>query len=678
MSLQQPDLGSHTSRFIEKDGLKFRDLDGDGQLSPYEDWRLSAEERAADLVERMTMEEKAGLMVIGSHFPGYSAMLPERDGKNPEKCEPLLNPEDVWRSENPITGVPFTEPVLVTSSAENAINLRNQRYLVVRDNLPPRELATWTNAIQEIAEKSRLGIPAVFASNPRNHVALVAQFGVNESAGVFSEWPGELGLAALRDPELMETFGTEAAKEWRAGGVHKLYGYMADLASEPRWSRFNGTFGEDPQLISDYIAALVRGLQGPELSASSVATTIKHFPGGGVRFDGHDPHFHWGQTNEYPTEDALGKYHLPPFQAAIDAGCASIMPYYARPMNNSAKQLDQQLWQNPTTQFEEVAFAYNRTFIQDLLRDNMGHRGYVNSDSGVIDAMMWGVEELSEAERFAAAVRAGTDIFSDMANPRCLIEAVTEGHLEEAELNLPVQRLLTEIFQLGLFENPYVSADVAEQVIGAPEVAAMGNKAQLDSVTLLRNNPSVLPLDPAASLKIYPLVTGRTKIDRVQEQLEAAIRAELPSATIVSSEAEADVALIWARPEIALFEDDLEGVSLSVDPRANGVDVDRVQAVEAAVPTILAVNFTNPWILSEIEPGAAAVVGTFEIKPEFLLKALTGQDGGPKGKLPLTVPASVQAIADSPRDVPGLFLDDSYVYVDSSGVAYKYGHGLSF
>lgn len=438
MPQEQPQIGSRLSRVIEQDGLQFRDLDGDGVLAPYEDWRLTPAERAADLVKRMNVEEKAGLMIIGSHYPGYSPLAPESEGKDAEKCEPLLNPVDMWREDNPITGVPFTEPVLATSSTENAINLRNQRYLIVRDNLPARGLATWTNAVQEVAERSRLSIPVVFASNPRNHVALVAQFGVNESAGVFSEWPGELGLAALRDAELMETFGTEAAKEWRAGGVHKLYGYMADLASEPRWSRFNGTFGEDPELISDYIAAVVRGLQGPELSKNSVSTTIKHFPGGGVRLDGHDPHFHWGQTNEYPTEDALGKYHLPPFQAAIDAGCASIMPYYARPMNNSANQLDQQLWQNPTTQFEEVAFTYNRTFIQDLLRDAMGHRGYVNSDSGVIDAMMWGVEELSEPERFAAAVRAGTDVFSDMANPRRLLEAVAEGHLDESELNQPV------------------------------------------------------------------------------------------------------------------------------------------------------------------------------------------------------------------------------------------------
>ncbi|MBD8030981.1 glycoside hydrolase family 3 protein [Corynebacterium gallinarum] len=665
----QPDLGARAAAIIEVDGFKFKDLDGDGQLSPYEDWRLTPEERARDLVGRMTAEEKAGLMIIGSHHPGYSKFLP-----NPKEGQ-LLNDEDVWRTENPITGVPFLEPVLVTSATDTAINQRHQRYLIVRDNLSPEDLTTWTNAVQEVAERSRLGIPVVFTSNPRNHVALVAQFGVNESAGVFSEWPGELGLAALRDPELMETFGEEIAKEWRAGGIHKLYGYMADLASEPRWSRFNGTFGEDPELIADYIGAVVRGMQGPELSSASVATTIKHFPGGGVRLDGHDPHFAWGQTNEYPTENALYQYHLPPFQAAVDAGCSSIMPYYARPMNNSAPQLEEQLWMNPTTQFEEVAFAYNRTFLQDLLREKMGFEGYINSDSGVIDAMMWGVEKLSEPERFAAAVRAGTAIFSDMANPARLLEAVAEGHLEESELNEPVARLLAEIFQLGLFENPYVTDGAA---IGAEAVAALGRKAQIESVTLLRNDARLLPMDLDKALKVYAWVTGRTKIEQVQRQLEEAFGEVFPQVELVSSEAEADLAFVWARPEIALFEDDLEGVSLSVDPRDNGVDVDRVREIQATVPTILAVNFTNPWILSELEPGAAAVVATFEIKPELMLVSLAGEGGGPKGKLPLTVPASAEAIAESPRDVPGKFLGDDYVYVDSTGVAYAYGHGLTF
>ena len=666
MTIRQPTLGSRSKRIIEHDGLQFRDLDGDGVLTPYEDWRLPAGERAADLVGRMTPQEKAGLMVIGSHHPGYSGFLP-----NPS--DELLNPEDVWRDANPITSQPYPEPVLVTSSTDNAINLRHQRFLICRDNLAPKELAVWTNAVQEVAENSRLGIPVSFASNPRNHVALVAQFGVNESAGVFSEWPNELGLAALDDAELMETFGAEIAKEWRAGGIHKLYGYMADVASEPRWSRFNGTFGEDPALASDYTAAVVRGMQGEKLSDASVATTIKHFPGGGVRLDGHDPHFEWGQTNEYPTEDALATYHLPPFQAAVDAGASSIMPYYAKPVNSSDTQLPAEQWAGPGRQFAEVAFAYDPIFLATILREQMGHAGYVNSDSGIIDAMPWGVEELSKPERFAAAVKAGTDIFSDMADPTELNKAYEQGLLADADLDRACTRLLTELFELGLFDNPYVDEDAAAEIIGAEEISALGAKAQRQSVTLLRTG-EILPLRP--NTKIYAYATGRTQSDSVQEKLAAAV--EKFGATLVDAPEEADLAIVWARPEIALFEDDREGVALSVAPRDNGVDVERVVEIEKTVPTLLAVNMTNPWLLAEIEPGAAAVVATFEITPENLLRSLAGEDGGPQGTLPLTVPRSAQAIADSPRDVPGKFCGEDYVYLDRDGVAYSYGHGLRY
>ena len=667
----QPSLGTRTGRLITRDGLQFRDLNGDGELNPYEDWRRSPEERAVDLVRRMTPEEKAGLMIIGSHHPGYSSFLPHAEEGQ------LLNPQDVWRDANPITSQPYPEPVLVTSSTDNAIHLRHQRFLICRDNLEPKDLANWTNAVQELAENSRLGIPAVFASNPRNHVALVAQFGVNESAGVFSEWPNELGLAALEDPGLMETFGEEIAKEWRAGGLHKLYGYMADVASEPRWSRFNGTFGEDVKLVTSYIGNLMRGMQGEELSESSVACTIKHFPGGGVRLDGHDPHFEWGQTNEYPTEGALERYHLPPFQAACVSGASSIMPYYAKPVNTSAAQLDEQFWQGPTTQFAEVAFAYNEVFLEELLRRRLGHRGYVNSDSGVIDAMVWGVESLTKPERFAAAVRAGTDVFSDMADPAELIRAIEQGLLSDADLNQACIRLLSEIFALGLFENPYVDPEAAETVIGGGEVAALGEKAQRQSVTLLRSS-ELLPLKLARAVKVYPFVTGRTLIGDVQAKLEESITRVWSGAHIVATPEEADIALVWARPEIALFEDDREGVPLSVDPRANGVDVDRVREIEQTAPTLLVVNFTNPWLLGEIEPDAAAVVGSFEIHPDHLIRSLAGEDGGPAGRLPMSLPASAEAIENAPRDVPGKYCGEDYPYRDRDGNVYAQGHGLRF
>ncbi|GAB3944551.1 glycoside hydrolase family 3 protein [Corynebacterium tapiri] len=664
----QPRVTSRHKELLTVDGHSFRDLDGDGKLTPYEDWRLSPQERAADLLTRMRPEEKIGLMIIGSHYPGYSEFLDHAEEGQ------LLNPKDVWRDSNPITSQAYPEPVLVTSATDTAINERHQRYLICRDNLAPRDLAVWTNAVQEVAEQSRLGIPVVFASNPRNHVALVATFGVNESSGVFSEWPAEIGLAALDDAERMEDYGRRIAQEWRAAGIHKLYGYMADVASEPRWSRFNGTFGEDPDLASAYLGALVRGMQGAKLSEESVALTVKHFPGGGVRYDGHDPHFEWGQTNEYPTESALGRYHLPPFQAAIDAGVASVMPYYAKPVNESAPQLEEQFWQGPTTQFEEVAFAYNTTFIQRLLRETMGHTGYVNSDSGIIDAMPWGVEELSKPERFAAAVKAGTDIFSDMADPRQLLAAYEQGLLEDADLDQACGRLLKEMFELGLFDNPYVDEAAAERIVGGDEVAELGRAAQRDSVTLLRQGET-LPLN---ARKIFVYVTGRTQPERVQEKLVDAVSRQLPDAELVDSAAEADLAIVWARPEINLFADDKEGTSLSIDPRDNGVDVDRILRIEQDVPTVLCVNLINPWLLGELEPAADSVVATFEITPDELLASLAGVDGGPKGKLPMSLPASVAVVENSARDVPGKFQESGYAYLDRDGVSYEYGYGKRF
>lgn len=199
-------------------------------------------------------------------------------------------------------------------------------------------------------------------------------------------------------------------------------------------------------------------------------------------------------------------------------------------------------------------------------------------------------------------------------------------------------------------------------------------------MTLLRSS-DLFPLDPAADVKIYPFVTGRTQPDRVQAKLDAAIAQVLPNASIVGSPEEADFAFVWARPEINLFEDDKEGVTLSVDPRDNGVDVDRVQEIQNATRTILAVNLINPWLLGEIEPGADAVVATFEIAPEHLLRSLTGEDGGPQGQLPLTPPASFDAVKAAGRDVPGKFRseeDEDYAYRDRDGVSYVYGHGLRF
>ena len=672
----QPVIESRTKGALTVDGLTFKDLDGDGQLAPYEDWRLSPRERAADLLTRMSSDEKTGLMIIGSHFMGDSPMAP-----NPTEGK-LLNEDDNWADKHPISGVPFERPVLASSGARQGILERHQRFYIVRDNPDADRLAQWANALQEVAESSRLGIPVVLTSNPRNHVSVnPPTFGITEAAGAFADFPGELGLAATQNAELARAFGDVCRQQWRASGLHKMYGYMADMPTEPRWSRVNGTFGEDVDLVSAIVKNVTLGMQGESLGPDSLAATVKHFPGGGVRLDGHDPHFSWGQTNEYSTSGSLETYHLPPFQAAIDAGASSIMPYYSKPVNTSAEVMPKHLWfaESPEQQFAEVTFAYDATIIGRLLRDDMGHRGYINSDSGIIDAMPWGVEDLTEPERFARAVQAGVAIFSDMSDPTQLREAVAQGLLTDADLDRACAGLLTEIFTLGLFENPYVDPDRAQALADDAGFRELGDRTQQRSVTLLRNDAHLLPLDPTAlaGQRVYVDVQARANGDYIAGSVRDALAAAAPGVTLVESPQGADLAIVWLRPSINLFADDQEGRPISVDPRDNGVDVDRVREIEAAASTVLVVNVTNPWLLADVEPGAKAVAATYEISAPNLAAVLLGQ-GEPGGRLPVTLPRSAQAVADSPRDVPGKDCGPDYPYVDAAGSTYAYGFGLGF
>lgn len=671
MTDAQPRIDARAKGTITVDGLTFKDLDGDGALSPYEDWRLAPAQRAADLVTRMTGDEKTGLMIIGSHFMGDSPMAP-----NPDP-DALLNEDDNWATAHPISGVAFDKPVLSSSGARQGILHRHQRYFIVRDNPDGGRLAQWTNALQEVAESSRLGIPVVLASNPRNHVSVnPPTFGITEAAGAFADFPGELGLAATQDVDLVRRFGDVCRQQWRAAGLHKMYGYMADMPTEPRWSRCNGTFGEDVDLVSEIVRAVTLGMQGETLGPESLAATVKHFPGGGVRLDGHDPHFSWGQTNEYATTGALEKYHLPPFRAAIEAGAASIMPYYAKPVNTSAEVMPEHLWFAPQQQFEEVAFAYDDAIIRRLLREELGFTGYLNSDSGVIDAMPWGVEELSEPERFARAVRCGIAIFSDMSDPGGLREALAAGLLDDADLDGACTGLLAEIFALGLFENPYVDPVRAQQLADDADFQALGDEAQRRSVTLLRNDTSLLPLR-ANEQRVYVEVQARANGEHIAGLVRDALSAAAPGVTLVDSPQGADVALVWLRPSINLFTDDQEGRPISLDPGDNGVDVQHVLAVQAAAPTVLVVNVANPWLLADVEPGAKALVATYEISADNVVAVLLGE-AEPGGRLPVTMPRSAQAVADSPRDVPGKDCGPDYPYVDAAGSAYSYGFGLGY
>ena len=675
---RQPVLGAGASRLLEVDGLTFKDLNKNGRLDPYEDWRLPVDRRVADLLSRMTMEEKAGLMQITS-----------------------------FRAE----------------SLDDYVNARHIRFLILRDNLAARDLAARANAAQEVAEKSRLGVPIVFTSNPRNHVRDTLVYEEVEAAGQFSSWPGTLGLAAANDLKLIREFAEIARVEWRASGIQKCYGYQVDVATEPRWYRIQTTFGEDPKLSAAIAREVVLGFQGPKLGPESVAQTIKHFPGDGAVDKGLDPHSVWGQWAVYPTAGSLFKYQLPPFQAAIDAGTSGIMPYYNNPSNGkSGAQIPREWWQSGTQQFEEVASAYNKTILTTLLRERLGFKGVINTDSGVLGNNAFGVEALAVPQRFAKAVRAGVNIFSDNNNPQGLIDAVNQHLLEERELNPSVEYLLTEIFQLGLFEHPYADPEKAQAIANSPTSAARADDAHRKSVVLLRNEKKILPLagvtsvyaevlaEPAAGgggrggrgAAAFPEAPGggrgaagqgaaaqgrggaarggaagpdgRTNSQRQTAALRALL-AKDPSLRVVDSVDQADVAVVWLRPSVYQRpEHDFADIALGP---LTGIDVDKVKRIESAKPTVLVINLVNPWIINEVEPGAAAVLATFDVKAEAVLDVVRGRFN-PAGKLPLTIPADQAAVDKNAPDVPGFAEAFDYAYRNRVGDKYVFGFGLSY
>ncbi len=311
--LPQPVIGTRGKPTLTLDGLVFKDSNANGRLDAYEDWRRPVSERVADLVGRMTLDEKAGMMLIDSLSADVGGLAPANAANFTQRQHMTR-----FILRNVVTATPDGRP----SSG------------FVGAQVTPREAAQFTNLVQEMAEASRLGIPAVFKSNARNHYERQARGGINEAAGSFSEWPKEAGLAAIRDLGVVRQFARAMGAEWNAIGLRAAYAYMADLATEPRWYRVHETFGEDADLAADILRTLVEELQGGPLNPrSKVALTVKHFPGGGPQEAGFDPHYTFGKNQVYPSGNFA--YHLKPFQAAIDAGVASVMPYYGVPVRVS-------------------------------------------------------------------------------------------------------------------------------------------------------------------------------------------------------------------------------------------------------------------------------------------------------------------------------------------------------
>lgn len=485
---------------------------------------------------------------------------------------------------------------------------------------------------------------------------------------------------------------------------------MADVVTDPRWQRTYGTLGEDPEFVSDAIGRIIDGFQGENLGSHSVALTTKHFPGGGPRENGFDPHYKEGKWNPYPTPGSLEKYHMPPFKAAAEHGTSSFMPYYSAP---SIKKSVVQEYEGEEIPFEEVGFAFNHYFLKNILRDKLGFKGYVNSDSGIVNKMCWGVEELSIAERFAKAINAGTDLVADSNDIVNLKLAIEKGWISEKRVDEANIRLLTEMFALGLFDDrTYVDEEAAVEIVGKAESKEFAYEVHKKSVTVLKNSNNTLPLtaEKLAGKKVY-IEAFHQDPEKAPTNTEMAINdaKELGQFTLTNDYKEADVAILFLHPKSGAYFSATPGLlelELCEKKKLKAIDgseyeettlsnMEHLKEVAQTVKNnggkvIISVNVVLAWIVGNVEPLADAFIAGYDTYHKAQLEVIAG-NFKPVGVLPLTLPASEEVIAVdedgvcvSRNDVPGydkdLYMPEglSYAYKDREGNVYKMGHGLIY
>ncbi|EYT57909.1 glycoside hydrolase family 3 protein [Microbacterium sp. UCD-TDU] len=588
--------------------MTISDTTATSTVRPWLDADLPVDERVQLLLDAMTIEEKAGLF--------FHTMIAIGDLEEPN-------------------------PVFATPSAREFLETKRMTHFNLLGAAPTgREIAAWHNALQRLAASTRLGIPVTLSTDPRHSFS--ENPGASILAGPFSQWPETLGLAATRDEALVERFADIARQEYTAVGLRVALHPQVDLATEPRWARQTATFGEDAELSGRLGAAYIRGFQGASFGPGSVSTMTKHFPGGGPQKDGEDPHFPYGREQVYPGGEF--ELHLKPFEDALAAGSRQMMPYYGMPVG---------------TEYEEVGFGFNKSVITGLLRERYGFDGVVCTDWGLISdseifgqpfpARAWGVEHLTPRERMKKVLDAGADQFGGEANPELLLELVADGEVTEARLDVSARRILREKFELGLFENPYVDEDAADDIVGRADFRAAGEDAQRASITVLSND-GALPF--ARGRKLYV------------EGIDAEIAASFGE--VVETPGEADLAIIRVHAPFeereTMFENFFHAGSLAFSEQV----VAHVREVAHAVPTVVDVLADRPPILTPIVEAAAAVTVNWGASGAALLDVLSGAFPA-QGTLPFDLPRSMAAVEASRPDVP----------FDTADPLFRFGHGLS-
>jgi beta-glucosidase len=600
---------------------EFRDLNNNGKLDIYEDSRQPIEDRTEDLLSQMTLEEKAALMwhpPIGVGSEG----------------EVLTKP-------SPMRFSFYSSYDLIVKRKIKHFNL-----FMIPD---ARSLALWYNAIQKIAEQDRLGIPVSISSDPRHGINNFIQGDL--LGGDFSKWPEPIGLAATQDSSLVVEFGRIAARELRSVGIRTALHPMADLATEPRWARINGTFGEDADLAARMTAAYIYGFQGEKLGPQSVACMTKHWPGGGPQDDGWDAHFRYGSDQVYPGNNF--EYHLIPFKAAIEAGTAMMMPYYGIAVDQTS---------------ENVGMGFNKEIIQGLLRETYGFNGVVCTDWGIIEGFGmlgfemfegpgWGVDNLSVKERIKKVIDAGVDQFGGNNNTDELIELVRNGEIPETRIDESVRRLLKAKFLMGLFDNPYVDEEFAAQTVGKKEFIEKGREAQRKSIVLLKNS---LNTD---STRILPISGDpRIYVENIDKNMAGNY------AMVVDSLEDADLAILrlqtpWEKRKGNFMENMFHQGRLDF----TDAEKERLLNIMRKKPTIICIYLDRAAVIPDISAGAKGLLADFGAYDDAVLDIIFGKFN-PSAKLPFELPSSMEAVRNQKEDVP----------YDSEDPLFPFGFGLTY
>ena len=422
----------------------------------YKNPKLPVEQRVSDLVQRMTLEEKVAQ--LGSFWPN-------------EKFIPsvYLPFDPKTRKFNPL-------------AAEKLLKLGLGQMSRPSETRDPAQAAEFTNDLQKwVMTNTRLGIPVQFHEECLH----------GHAAPKGTSFPQAIGLASTWNPALIQKVFSATALEVRARGGHQCLTPVVDLARDPRWGRTEETYGEDPYLTSRMAVAIVKALQGtgPNVDENHVIATAKHFAAHGQPESG---------TNIAPanfSERVIREYFLPSFKAAVtEAGIMSVMPSY--------------------NEIDGVPSHANKWLLEKVLREEWGFDGHVVSDYYAIPQMV-DLHHVASDKANAAKLAIESGVDTELPDPDAfptLLQLVKDGQVSETTLNRAVARNLRAKFLLGLFENPYVDVERAVRVTNSSEHRALAADAARRSITLLKNQNNLLPLNLSALKSIAVIGPNAAKV----------------------------------------------------------------------------------------------------------------------------------------------------------------------